>query len=174
MSVKLFAYWVFFTYKVFLVNTKSPFWKILSRIPPECQTVWIQIRPDILLGLIRVQNGYKNYQRTTRRCLKRTNRVIPCQTLNSFLCSCHFCCLLDNLCKQFGSRSGPTECPSWCGSILWWCSRNIFFEKVNFEKSQQTTTKAWTIAQHAKHWGSVRSGCYKGTILQRNYWKMII
>ena len=26
--------------------------KILSGIPSECQTVWIQIRPDILSGLI--------------------------------------------------------------------------------------------------------------------------
>ena len=28
------------------------FQKILPGIPYECQTVWIQIRPDILLGLI--------------------------------------------------------------------------------------------------------------------------
>ena len=32
------------------------FWKILSGIPIECQTIWIQIRPDILSGLIWFQN----------------------------------------------------------------------------------------------------------------------
>ena len=35
------------------------FGKILSGIPLECQTVWIQIRPDILSGLIWVQTVCK-------------------------------------------------------------------------------------------------------------------
>ena len=39
--------------------------KILSGIPSECQIVWIQIRPDILLGLIWVQSICKSYQQTT-------------------------------------------------------------------------------------------------------------
>ena len=41
------------------------FWKILSEIPFECQTVWILIRPNILLGLIRIQAVCKAYQQTT-------------------------------------------------------------------------------------------------------------
>ena len=50
----------------------------------------------------------------------------------------------DNICKQFRLRSGPTECRSWSGSKLFADDGvpEIFFEKVNFEKSQQTTTKA--------------------------------
>ena len=32
--------------------SKLLFQNILSRIPSECQTVWIQIRPDIQSGLI--------------------------------------------------------------------------------------------------------------------------
>ena len=40
------------------------FRKNLSGIPSECQTVWIQIRPDILSGLIRVQSVWKGYQHT--------------------------------------------------------------------------------------------------------------
>ena len=40
--------------------------KILSGIPSECQTVWIQIRPDILSGLIWVQSVCKGYQQTTQ------------------------------------------------------------------------------------------------------------
>ena len=40
------------------------FRKTLSGIPSECQTVWIQIRPDILSGLIWVQTVCKSYQQT--------------------------------------------------------------------------------------------------------------
>ena len=41
------------------------FRKILSGIPSECQTVWIQIRPNLLLGLIWVQTVCESYQQTT-------------------------------------------------------------------------------------------------------------
>ena len=41
------------------------FRKILSGIPSECQTDWIQIRPNILSGLIWVQSVCKSYQQTT-------------------------------------------------------------------------------------------------------------
>ena len=37
--------------------------KTLSRIRSEWQTVWIQIRPDILSGLIWIQNVCNSYQR---------------------------------------------------------------------------------------------------------------
>ena len=43
------------------------FWKIISGMPTECQTVWIQIRPDIMLGLIWVQTVCKDYQDTLLR-----------------------------------------------------------------------------------------------------------
>ena len=41
------------------------FRKILLGIPSECQTVWIQIRPDILSGLMWVQPGCKSSQQST-------------------------------------------------------------------------------------------------------------
>ena len=41
------------------------FQKILSGIPSECQTDWIQTRPNILLGLIWVQSVCKGYEQTT-------------------------------------------------------------------------------------------------------------
>ena len=41
------------------------FWQIHPAIPSECQTVWIQIRPDILTGLIWVKTVCKSYQRMT-------------------------------------------------------------------------------------------------------------
>ena len=41
------------------------FRKIISGRPSECQTDWIQIRPDILSGLILVQTVCKSYQQTT-------------------------------------------------------------------------------------------------------------
>ena len=37
---------------------------ILSGIPSECQTVWIQIKPDIMSGLIWIQTVCKGYQQT--------------------------------------------------------------------------------------------------------------
>ena len=41
------------------------FQKFLSVILSECRTVWIQIRPDILSGLIWIQTVCKGYQQTT-------------------------------------------------------------------------------------------------------------
>ena len=48
--------------------------KILSGIPSECQADWVQIRPDILSGLIWVQTVCKVYQQTTfsRQRVSRT------------------------------------------------------------------------------------------------------
>ena len=50
-------------------------------------------------------------------------------------------CLLgpsaNNLCKQFGPRSGPTKCRAWSGSNLFdilIVLQKEFFENVNFEK----------------------------------------
>ena len=79
-------------------------------------------------------------------------------SLNSSLlvATCH---LLITNCKQFGPRSGPTF---YILLVLFWIQivwhsnsdpeRN-FCEKVNHEKSQQTTTKAWKITQHAEFKG---------------------
>ena len=46
-----------------------------------------------------------------------------------------------NLCKQSGPRSGPTKCRAWSGSNLFDTQTEFlkeFFEKVDFEKNQQT------------------------------------
>ena len=55
-------------------------------------------------------------------------------------------CLLvssvDNLCKQFGPRSGLTTCRAWSGFKLFdtlMVFLKEFFENVDFEKNQQTT-----------------------------------
>ena len=40
--------------------------KYYSEIPSDCQTVWIQIRPYISLGLILVQTASKGYQQATK------------------------------------------------------------------------------------------------------------
>ena len=40
--------------------------KNLSGIPSECQTVWIQIRPDVLSGLIWIQTVCKGYKQMTK------------------------------------------------------------------------------------------------------------
>ena len=49
-----------------LIFFKIDFYKkMISRIPSECQTFWIQIRPNVMSGLIWVQTVCKNYQQTT-------------------------------------------------------------------------------------------------------------
>ena len=56
------AFWVFFSCFIcylLICFQNQLFRKILSCIPSEWQTVWIQIRPDILSGLIWVQTVCK-------------------------------------------------------------------------------------------------------------------
>ena len=49
-----------------LIFSKSTFSKKnCSGISSECLTVWIQIRPDNLLGLVWLQTVCKGYQQTT-------------------------------------------------------------------------------------------------------------
>ena len=53
--------------------------------------------------------------------------------------------------QTFGPRSGLTKSQSWSGSKRFETLIVLlkeFFEKVNFEQSQQTTTKAWKITLH--------------------------
>ena len=56
---------------------------MISEIPSECQTVWIQIRPDSLSGLIWFQTVYKVYQYEMTSVGKELNatggnmRVVP-------------------------------------------------------------------------------------------------
>ena len=73
--------------------------------------------------------------------LLQANKHSPCASI-------HDCDLMsaDNLCKQFGPRSGPTECRPDLNPNRLTLSLIVFlkdfFEKVNFEKSEQMTTKA--------------------------------
>ena len=60
------------------------FEKILSGMPSECQTVWIQIRPNNLLGLTWFHTVCKGYKQTTKLAASKervkssslTNRII--------------------------------------------------------------------------------------------------
>ena len=52
------------------------FWKDLSGIPSECQTDWIQIRPNVLSGLIWVQTVCKSYQHFTKIVLYDARRLL--------------------------------------------------------------------------------------------------
>ena len=51
------------------------FRKIHSGIPSECQTVWIQIRPDVLSGLIWFQTVCKKLSADDTRRQRDTNRI---------------------------------------------------------------------------------------------------
>ena len=63
-----FASWVilhaFLLYVDFFL--KWTFSKKSFRNTSECQTVWVQVRPDILSGLIWVQTVSKGYKQTTK------------------------------------------------------------------------------------------------------------
>ena len=67
--------WIFFLNKLFQ--------KCLSGIPSECQTLWIQIRPDVLSGLILVQTVCKGYQQTTK-VANSGERVLKVEHLRFF------------------------------------------------------------------------------------------
>ena len=58
------AYWVIMH---FFLSSADFFQNQLfeERKPSECQTVWIQIRPEVLSGLIWIQIVCKGYQQTT-------------------------------------------------------------------------------------------------------------
>ena len=67
-------------------------------------------------------------------------------------------CLLlssaDNLCKQFGPRSGPTKCPAGSGPKLFdtlMVFLNNFSKKLIFKKIS-SRQNSWKITQHAKSW----------------------
>ena len=57
----------------------------------------------------------------------------------SFLASCDILLFADNLCKQFGPKSGPTECRSWPGSkpfdTLIVFLKGFFVKKLILKKS---------------------------------------
>ena len=57
-SCLYFRLLTFFKIKFLKINHPGP--------PSECQTVWIQIKTDILLVFIRVQNVCKSYWQTTK------------------------------------------------------------------------------------------------------------
>ena len=119
------------------------FQKILSGILLECQTVWIQIRPGIVLALIWVQTVCKDQQQKTKFATgrqrdnlqkgqnKQSTSKSVCPWRNSLIrrCSSLFCQAVfltlylpvssaDYLYKQFGPRSGHTKCLAWSGSKL--------------------------------------------------------
>ena len=48
------------------IFSKSTFLKILLGLPSGYQTVWFQIRPEVMSGLILVQTVCKDYQQMTR------------------------------------------------------------------------------------------------------------
>ena len=76
----LFTYWIIF--HAFVVNcrllSKSTFSKKSLSGIPGCQTVWILIRPNILLSLIWVQTVCKDYQQTIKvaACSERVKKII--------------------------------------------------------------------------------------------------
>ena len=96
--------------------------RLTSGIPSGCQTGWIQIRPDILSGLIWVHTVCKNFQQTilggkviTQPVCKDTLLTLNAPTATKVVCFSHLlkCLSLDG--KQCGPRS---DC-SYRSSLFW-------------------------------------------------------
>ena len=74
MALALNLFLQLHTYSVFLYVFLSSsilkinffFRNVFSGTPSECQTVWIQIRTDILSGLIKVQTVCNSYRHTSK------------------------------------------------------------------------------------------------------------
>ena len=93
--------------------------------------------------------------------------ITPCQLVSS----------AGNLCKQFGSRSGPTKCRARSGSKLFGTLKVFlkeFFEIFDFEKNQQTTKKHEKLPSRQRvcvHVGLVRAKIIIATcLLEKNYY----
>ena len=98
--------------------SRLKFTKNLSGISSECQTVWIQIWPDIDLN----RNCLRRFSADTT-CrqivnemleLKNTTKIISIDFLSEKFRGTVTLCLLvssadDNLCKQFGTSSGRQD-----------------------------------------------------------------
>ena len=88
--------------------------KFGTSIPSECQTVWIQIRPHFMLGLIWVQIVCKSYQQMT--LVGRVKPLTLCMLGNLAL----FCLLLILISQKKSSRNtirillGPRSDPMFC------------------------------------------------------------
>ena len=76
---------------------------------------------------------YRHFKKSVARPLVRIiserNSVVH---LNLILTLCTLMSSVDNLCKLFGSRSGPTLCQAWSGSKLF--DSLMVFLKNKFEK----------------------------------------
>ena len=134
-----------FFFVVCLLFSKTFFFpKILSGVPSECQTVWIQIRPDILSGLIWVQTVCKRYQfakdisyqtvwiqirpdktsglilvQTVCKSYQLSNNLNPDQTYQNVRSELGSNCLQKlSVIKQFISRSELKFCQIWSRSKL--------------------------------------------------------
>ena len=95
------------------------------------QTVWTQVRPDKMSGLIWIQTVW-HFDGNLERIFWKS-----WFWKNTILTLCLLVSSADSLCKQFGPRSGPTKCPAWSGSKLNGTLMVIlkeFFEKVDSEK----------------------------------------
>ena len=68
---------------------------MISGILSECQTVWIQIRTDILLFLVWVQSVYKDYHQTTKIATSRQRCTNCCSFSPPFttIIICSLICL---------------------------------------------------------------------------------
>ena len=115
--------------KDFVLGKSSFFWLISNFVTfwLPLQTVWTQIRLNILSGLIWIQIVW--HQRlyckplTIGDITEFDKDFVPGK---SFFCLYRLLLPVDYQNKQFGPRSGPTKCWAWSGSKLFgWCGKPL-------------------------------------------------
>ena len=121
---------------IFVVSKPHKFSRVLS---PISKWQRVHTQPRLCIGPVcqynftdQLWNSYKNFF--------PVELVMPNRNLTFFsaLTHCRLVSSADNLCKQFGPRSGLTKCQAWSGSKLFDTVVALlkeFFEKVDFEKT---------------------------------------
>ena len=101
-------------------KTRDFFKNNISKHHRSCQTVRIQIRPDVLSSLIWVQTVCKDCQKTT---LVDTDLTLNAPIATKVVC---FSRLLKCISSLYGKLCGPrSDCSYWCG--LFWVHTVCFY-----------------------------------------------
>ena len=100
---------------------KMNFFKKIFQEYHQCQTIWIQIRPDVLSGLIRVQTVCKGYQQTTKvpTSWEKVNKKKNCWCFSYFFI--FICC---GYSIETACRGASNEYPQYMFS--WKKKKNIY------------------------------------------------
>ena len=132
--------------------SKPAFWKILSGIPSECQTGWVKIRPNNVLGLLYVQTVCKGYQQMTLLFRVRVGMLTVRNEILIFLfLNQNICCGYSKEPSQWdGSFEHPEHMFSmrqffWKHMLNWWVRKYFqsYAQKFCLSKPMSIVQYLW-------------------------------